>query len=175
MYVVRHHLTVAPGDQAGLLAEAETAHAALRSAPGFRWAMVLRSAGDPSRLAAVAMWLKREDAGNAGLPVQHYDVATARGSMTPAAVVAIVDWQVDPANAAAFVNRWNAVYHAIEDRIGSRLLQDMDEPSRYAGLHVATSEANLKQDVLAAAIEDGGPDVSPQAIERFDVISLVEA
>ena len=176
MYVARHHLTVAPGQQSGLLAEVAATHAGLQSAPGFRWVMVLRSNDDPSRMAAVAMWLKREDAGNADFPVQHYDVATARGSMTPAAVAALVDWSVDAAVAAAFVNRWNAAYHAIEDRIGSRLLQDMDDPAHYTGYHVSTSESALTPAVLGAAIKlDDGSEVGPEKFERFDIVSLVES
>jgi heme-degrading monooxygenase HmoA len=176
MYVVRHHLTVPRDQQAGLLAEVETTHAGLRSTPGFRWAMVLRSTNDPAQMAAVAMWLKREDAGNAGFPVTHYDVATARGSMTPATAAALVDWQVDAPVAAAFTNRWNAAYHAIEDSIGSRLLQDMDDAAHYTGLHVAISEAALKLDVLSAGIkDDAGAEHKPQTVQRFEVVSLVEA
>jgi heme-degrading monooxygenase HmoA len=175
MYVARHHLTVAPLEQDALMAEIKPVHAELRLKPGFRWAMVLRSAEDTSRLAAVAMWLNREDAGNAGFPAQHYDVATARGAMTPASVAAIVDWRVEPDSAPGFVSRWNAAYHAIEDTIGSRLLQDLDDPAHYAGLHVATSEGNLSDAILQRANAEAGSGVQPDRVERFEVLDLVEA
>jgi heme-degrading monooxygenase HmoA len=175
MYVARHHLEVAPDQQSGLLAEMKPVHAELRSRPGFRWAMVLRSADDQSRLAAVAMWLNRQAAGNADFPVQHYEVATARGSMTPASVAAIVDWRVQPDSAPGFVNRWNAAYHAIEDTIGSRLLQDLDDPAHYAGLHVATSDANITDAILERANAEAGAGTLPDKVERFVVLDLAEA
>ena len=175
MYVARHHLTVAPDQQDALLSEMEPVHADLHSKPGFRWAMILRSVDEPSRLAAVAMWLNRENAGNAGFPAQHYDVAKARGAMTPATVAAIVDWRVEAAAAPAFVNSWNAAYHAIEDTIGSRLLQDLDDPAHFAGLHVATSETNLTEAILERANGEAGVGALPDKVERFAVLDLVEA
>jgi hypothetical protein len=151
VHVIRHHLTVEPGQLEGLLAEWRPVHQSLRLRPGFRWAMVLRSLADPSRLAAVAMWQQLDQAGDAEFPVQHYDVATARGAMTPASVAAIVDWRVEADSAPGFVNSWNASYHAIEDSIGSRLLLDLDDSAHYAGLHVATSEASLTEAILERA------------------------
>jgi heme-degrading monooxygenase HmoA len=161
--------------QSEFVAEIDAAHAELRSQKGFRWAMVLRSRNDPSRLAAVAMWLTLEDAGEADFPVQRYDVATARGSMTPAVVAALVDWRMDAAAAPAFVDRWNAAYHAIEDTLGNRLLQELDDPNHYAGLHVATSAANLTEAILARANAEAAPELPPSGMELFEVLSLIEA
>ncbi len=176
MYVSRSEVTIPEGQQPAFLSQTESQHTSMRTAQGFRWAMLLRSIEDPAILASVAMWLTREQAGVADFPVQHYDVATARGSMTPAAVVAIVDWQVDPATAPSFVNRWNAAFHAIEDMLGSRLLQDLDKPTHYAGLHVATSDALMKQDMLESAIEEsGGSDLKPLTVTRYEVVHLAEA
>jgi heme-degrading monooxygenase HmoA len=174
MYVARHHLTVAADQLDAMLAEWKPVHAELRTKPGFRWAMVLRSLEDASRLAAVAMWQQREQAGNAGFPAQHYDVATARGAMTPAAVAAIVDWRVE-GDAPAFVNSWNAAYHAIEDTLGNRLLLDLDDATHYAGLHVALNEADITDAVLQRANAEAAPGGEPERIERFEVIDLVEA
>ena len=159
---------------------AAEAHESLRTKPGFRWAMLLRSLEAPGRLAGVSMWLSPEQAsaGNTGpADVDHaYDVATARGSMTPASHVAIVDWELAGADATRFTNRWNAVYHAIEDRIGSRLLRDLDAPGKFAGLHAVTDEANLNPEALGAAIADAeGLDVQPRAIHRYEVLLLTEA
>jgi heme-degrading monooxygenase HmoA len=175
MYVIRHHLTVEPAQLDAMLSEWKPVHASLRTKPGFRWAMVLRSLENASRMAAVAMWQQLEAAGDAGFPVQRYDVATARGLMTPAAVVALVDWRVEADAAPPFVSRWNAAYHAIEDAVGSRLLQDLDDPGHYAGLHVATSDANLTEAVLQRANAEAGNGVVPEGIERFAVLDIAEA
>jgi heme-degrading monooxygenase HmoA len=176
MYVVRHHLSIGAEQQPGLLAEVETAHAGLESAPGFRWAMVLRSVDEPVRMAAVAMWLNRDDAGKVDFAVTHYDVATARGTMTPASFAALVDWRVEAGAAPGFVNRWNNAYHAIEDSMGSRLLQNMDDPAHYTGYHVATRDSALRPEILGAAIrDDAGGELRPESVERFEVVSLVEA
>jgi heme-degrading monooxygenase HmoA len=173
--VVISEVAVPPIEQPAFVAEVTDAHDALKSTPGFRWAMVLRSLVDPSRLAAVAMWLNLDAAGEGAFEVQRYEVATARGAMTPAAAAAIVDWQVDPEAAAAFVNRWNAAYHAIEDRLGSRLLKDLDDASHYAGFHVAANAEHLTEAVLSAANAEAGPGASHIKVERFQVLHLAEA
>jgi hypothetical protein len=157
-----------------MLAEWKPVHAELRTKPGFRWAMVLRSLEDASRLAAVAMWQQLEEAG-AEFPVQRYDVATARGSMTPASFAAIIDWRIAADAAPAFVNAWNAAYHAIEDTLGNRLLVDLDDATHYAGLHVALNEADITDAVLQRANAEAAPGGEPERVERFEVIDLVEA
>ena len=196
MYVSRSEVTVAGGREREFIAVNEAMHAEMRTMAGLRWAMLLRSIGHPGKLASVAMWLTREqaqawrDSDSAAAtydanqvqdmvsplaPAPEYDVATARGSMTPAAFAAIVDWKVDLASGPEFVNRWNAAFHAIEDRLGSRLLQDLSQPTHYAGLHVASHEADLVPETLAAEIEDaGGHRLQPAAIDRFEVVLLTE-
>jgi heme-degrading monooxygenase HmoA len=179
MYISRTAETVTESQQDEIKHSTAEAHEALRTKPGFRWAMLLRSLEAPDQLAGVSMWLSPDQAtaGGAGsADVDHaYDVATARGSMTPASHVAIVDWEVSRA-ADRFTNRWNAVYHAIEDHIGSRLLRDLDAPSKFAGLHAVTDEANLNPEALGAAITDAeGLDVRPIAIHRYEVLLLTEA
>jgi heme-degrading monooxygenase HmoA len=176
MYVSRAGASISLEQQDEFVARIRQAHAALAKADGFRWAMLLRSMEDPAQLAAVAMWLTREHAAASGEPPQHYDVTTARGSMTPAAVMGIVEWHIDPDGAQGFVSWWNAAYHAIEDSIGSRLLHDLDDAAHYTGIHVAASEAALKPDVLASALSDGGGlDVRPESVTRYEVILLHEA
>jgi hypothetical protein len=173
--VVRSEVTVPPADQPAFVAEVTAAHDSLKSAPGFRWAMVLRSPDDRGRLAAVAMWLNLDAAGEAAFEVQRYEVATARGAMTPAAVAAIVDWRVEAEAAPDFVSHWNAAYHAIEDNLGSRLLHDLDQPTHFAGLHVAAKPEGLTLAVLDAANNEAAQGLSPERVERFEVLHLVEA
>ena len=135
MYVSRSEITVV-AEQRDFIAANEAMHAAMRNMAGFRWAMLLRSLDNPEKLASVAMWLTRDQAeawAESDSGMLHYDVATARGAMTPAAFAAIVDWQVDQAAGPDFVNRWNAAFHAIEDRLGSRLLQDLGQPESLRG------------------------------------------
>jgi heme-degrading monooxygenase HmoA len=175
MNVVCSIANVPEDKQSEFLAQIEAAHSGLKDQRGFRWAMVLRSRSDPSRLAAVAMWLSLEDAGDADFPVQRYEVATARGSMTPAAAAALVDWRIESGVAPAFVNRWNAAYHAIEDRLGNRLLQDLDDSPHYVGLHVVTSAEDLTEGVLARATGEAAPEMAPSRVELFEVVSLSEA
>jgi heme-degrading monooxygenase HmoA len=136
---------------------------------------------DAARFASVTMWLTPEQAqawrDATGSPTPYgYEVATARGAMTPAAAAALVDWQVDEADAQRFVNRWNAAYHAIEDVFGSRLLQDMTAPAAYTGLHAVTDAARLSPNVLSAEVsDDEGLAVRPLKVERFEVVLLTEA
>jgi len=196
MYVSRCEVTVVGGREHDFVAVNEAMHAGMRTMAGFRWAMFLRSIGYPGKLASVAMWQTREQAHawsdsdpaaaihaahpaqdmvSPLAPAQEYDVTTARGSMTPAAFVAIVDWEVDLKSGSEFVNRWNAAFHAIEDRLGSRLLQDLGQHTFYAGLHVASIEAHLKPEILAAEIKDsGGRRLQPAVIDRFEVVLLTE-
>jgi heme-degrading monooxygenase HmoA len=173
--VVISKVTVPPIEQPAFVAEVTAAHDALKSTPGFRWAMVLRSQDDPSRLAAVAMWLNLNAAGEGAFEVHRYEVSTARGTMTPAVVAAIVEWRVEAESAATFVSRWNAAYHAIEERLGSRLLKDLDDASHYAGFHVAAGAEHLTEAVLSAANAEAGPGASHIKVERFQVLHLSEA
>jgi heme-degrading monooxygenase HmoA len=196
MYVSRCEVTIDAGRERDFIAEDEAMHAGMRTMAGFRWAMLLRSIDNPGKLASVAMWLTREqaqawrdseaaaavhnarkaqDRASPQARAQEYDVATARGSMTPAAFAAIVDWQVDLAISSDFVNRWNAAFHAIEDRLGSRLLQDLGQPTLYAGMHVASNQAHLTPEILAAEIADGGGlRFQPTVLDRFEVVLLTE-
>jgi heme-degrading monooxygenase HmoA len=193
MYISIRQFTVADGKASGLAAAAETPHALTRGVQGFRWAMLLRSSDDATKFAAVSMWLTPEAAtswavGTIGAAFdsaitaaasdssfREFDVATARGSMTPASHAAIVEWEVEPERAAGFASRWNAAYHAVEDAIGSRLLQDLEQPQRYVGLHVVTNDAALKSDVLTAEIKDReGPGLRPESVARFSVVLLTE-
>ncbi len=182
MYIKRSEATISVDDLEEAKDKEGKVHEFLRTMPGFRWAMLLSSMEAPGRVAAVSMWLSPQQAssqdGNtlgATEETRGYDVATARGSMTPASHIALVDWVVADDLASRFTNRWNAAYHAIEDRIGSRLLKDLDAPGTYAGLHAVTDEANLNPEALAAAVTDAeGLSVSPTAIHRYEVLLLTE-
>ena len=182
MYIARSLLTLQDGSEADLVTEVEMAHASRRGAVGFRWAMLLRSFDAAANYASVSMWLTPEheqawrEANDAPAPMHRYDITTARGAMTPASAVALVEWQVDEALAARFTQRWNAAYHAIEDVFGSRLLQDLDSPGSYAGLHAVTDPARLDIKVLSADVtDDEGLDITPAVVDRFDVVLLTEA
>jgi hypothetical protein len=129
------------------------------------------------------MWLSPQQAPEAG-PVTldaaetryGYDITTARGSMKPATHVAITDWRVDDAIAARFTGRWNAAYHAIEDRIGSRLMKDLESESTYAALHVMTDASHLNLEMFGAPLTDPeGLSVAPVAVAAFEVVLLTEA
>ena len=105
-----------------------------------------------------------------------YNVFTARGSMTPATFAAFVTWQVDVASSAGFVNRWNAFFHAIEDKLSSRLLQQLHQPVFFAGMHVVRNEEQLTAEVLAAEMKVADDLVlRPIAIDRFEVVLLTES
>jgi heme-degrading monooxygenase HmoA len=182
MYICRTILTLQDETESELTAKSEAAFASSRDADGFRWSMLLRSADNASDFASVSMWLspEHEEAWRTGFgtpaPTHGYDVATARGAMTPAVAIAIVDWQVEAEEAQRFTARWNAAYHAIEDTIGSRLLRNLAAPDVYAGLHAVTNPANLDPKVLTAELTDAeGLSVTPLAVQRFDVILLTEA
>lgn len=182
MYISRSIITLQNEAKSGLLTKVEAAHASRRDADGFRWSMLLRSMDNASDFASVSMWLTAEheqawrEANAAPAPMHGYDVTTARGAMTPATAAAIVDWQVVAADAARFTARWNAAYHAIEDVFGSRLLQNLESASNYAGLHVVTDAARLDPKVLTAELTDAdGLSVTPLAVQRFDVVLLTEA
>ena len=171
------------GDPVPVTEAVERVHEFLRTMPGFRWAMLLRGSESPDALAAVSMWLTPEQASaqesvslGAKEHLRGFDVTTARGSMTPAARVAVVEWQVPEEDAARFTNRWNAVYHAIEDRIGSRLLRNLGLPDAYAGLHAVTEAANLDAAILGGAVSDAdGLSVTPASVRTYDVVLLTEA
>ena len=183
MYIKRSEATI----DAGALEETKTSqarvHEFMRNMPGFRWAMLLRSVESPEKVAAVSMWLSPEQASDqdgdtlgANEVTHGYDVATARGSMTPASHIAVVDWHIDEALVSRFTNRWNAQYHAIEDRIGSRLLRDLEASGQYAGLHAVTDEAKLDAGTLGAAVTDAeGMSLTPGAIHRYEVVLLTES
>jgi heme-degrading monooxygenase HmoA len=182
MYVSRAEITLDGTAERDLISKVEAAHASRRSAAGFRWAMLLRPIDGAGRYASVSMWLTPEHdaawraANDTPAPMHGYDVTTARGAMTPAAAAAIVEWRVDPADAVRFAARWNAAYHAIEDVFGSRLLQDLETPSGYAGLHVVTDASRLDPKVLGAAVTDGeGLAMEPLVVERYQVVLLTEA
>jgi heme-degrading monooxygenase HmoA len=193
MYISIGQFTVAAGKASEATAASQTAHDAMRGLDGLRWAMLLHSTDDAAKFAAVSMWLTPEHAAawresaaagsyaevlhdTASDSAEHgYDVTTARGAMTPASHAAIVEWEVEPERAAGFASRWNAAYHAVEDAIGSRLLQDLERPQRYVGLHVVTNDAALKSDVLMAEIKDReGPGLRPESVARFSVVLLTE-
>jgi heme-degrading monooxygenase HmoA len=197
MYVSRYEVRVEDGLEDGFRAMNEALHAGMASVPGFRWAMLLRSLEDPSRLASVSMWQSPQlaqafkdgeaaaavyaahpvlDAVAPVAPAQDYDVATARGSMTPARFVALVDWQVGPAVEKDFTGRWNAAFHSIEDKLGSRLLKDLAEPETQTGLHSTQDAANLDAGLLAGRVRDnGGLGLEPASVGRFEVLLLTEA
>ena len=184
MYVTRRDSRVDDASERGFLAEHDALHAAMLSATGFRWAMLLRSTEEPARLASVEMWQTGDEAeafrqssvpASLLVPPLGYDVVTARGSMTPATFAAFVDWEVDGASSASFVNRWNAAFHGVEDKLSSRLLQQPGQPARLAGMHVVTEEAQLKPAVLTAEIKlVDGTGIRPLGIERFEVVLLTE-
>jgi heme-degrading monooxygenase HmoA len=182
MYIKRSEATIDGTDLEETKTSEARVHEFMRTMPGFRWAMLLSSLETPGRLVSVSMWLSPEqapgpDASTLGADETHgYDVTTARGSMTPASHVALVDWQVDEGVAAQFTNRWNAAYHAIEERIGSRLLKDLDATGRYTGLHAVTDGANLGPQVLTAELKDAeGLSVAPSVVQRYEVLLLTEA
>ncbi len=192
MYIAHRDLKVTDGNTSANLALSEALHAGMKSMPGFRWAMLLRSLDDVGKLAAVEMWQSPEEAASwkesesrsqavAGHPVQGgddqgYDVTTARGAMTPATVAAMVEWEIDDIDAKLFTDRWNAAYHHIEDRISSRLLRDLAEPRRFAGFHVAQSGDALTPEILGAELREGETFAArPTAVARYDVVQLTEA
>lgn len=183
MYIKRSEATIDAADLEETKTSEARVHEFLRTMPGFRWAMLLGSLDTPGRLASVSMWLSPEQAPGpdastlgAGEETHGYDVTTARGSMTPASQVALVDWQVGDDEAKRFTERWNAVYHAIEDRIGSRLMKDLEAPGRFAGLHVVTDAANLAHPTIEGELKDAqGFSVTPGAVHRYEVLLLTEA
>jgi hypothetical protein len=183
MYISRSEGSIGGERLEEAKAEVARVHEFMRTMPGFRWAMLLRSLVTPEHLAAVSMWTSPEQASTqdgavlgAGDTATGYDVTTARGSMTPASHVVFVDWQVGADLAPRFTNRWNAAYHAVEDRIGSRLLRDLAAPGSYAGLHAVTDESKLGLDVLTATVNDAeGLSVGPLGVQRFEVLLLTEA
>ncbi len=168
--------------ESDLFAKVEAAHESRRGAEGFRWAMLLRSIDDATDYASVSMWLTPEhdqtwrEANETPAPAHGYDVTTARGSMTPASAVAIVDWPVRPAEVDRFAARWNAVYHAIENVIGSRLLRNLASPDSFAALHVVTDPERLDPAILSADLTDTeGLSIAPAFVQRFEVVLLTEA
>jgi heme-degrading monooxygenase HmoA len=197
MYIERREVRVVGGRMKDFLAFNEALHAGMKPMPGFRWAMLLRSMGYPGKMATIDMWQTREQArawaeseaqqaAFAAHPLQGmvspvgmahgYDVVTARGSMTPAAVAAVVDWEIDVAGAKPFTDRWNAAYHAIEERLGSRLLRHLSQPTLFASVHVAQAEAALTPEELAGEIPAGESLIArPSALDRYDVVLLTEA
>ncbi len=175
-------LKLSSASENDLVHEDEAAQLSQRDAEGFRWAMLLRSTEDAASYTSVSMWLTPEheqswrQAGDAPRAGHGYDVTIARGSMTPATAVAIVDWRVQPAEADRFAARWNAAYHAIEDAIGSRLLRDLASPESLVALHVVAEPERLDQQILAATLRDAeGLAIAPAAVQRFDVVLLTEA
>jgi hypothetical protein len=182
MYISISEADVSTGAQDEARAGVARVHEFMRTMPGFRWAMYLHSLEAPDRFAVVSMWLSPEQASGQDAALLGetresggYDVVTARGAMTPASHVAVVEWRVGENVAARFANRWNAAYHAIEDRIGSRLLRDLQAPARYAGLHAVEDEGNLDARTLGAALEEGeSPAIGPVAVQRFEVLVLTE-
>ncbi len=179
-------LAGAAPSESNVLAQQRAIHADMLSKPGFRWAMLLRSLDEPETLTAVTMWLSQAQAlvipkgidAATGEPLLtlEYDVATARGSMTPASFVALVDWEVDSASAKQFTDRWNAGYHAIEDKLGSRLLQRLNAPGIYTGLHGSQTEDDLDARILGAPVSDGETmTLEPSELERFQVLLLTES
>ena len=62
MYVSRHDTRVDDVGEGDLMGQHEAMHAAMRSATGFRWAMLLRSTEDPAQLASIEMWQTPEQA-----------------------------------------------------------------------------------------------------------------
>jgi heme-degrading monooxygenase HmoA len=193
MYIAQRAFKVTGGDEPGYIALSKALHAGMKTMPGFRWAMLLRSIDDPGKMAAVEMW-QTPEAANAWAaseshghvvsshPVQAtgnehgYDVTTARGAMTPATVAAIVEWEMDDASAKAFTDRWNAAYHHIEDRISSRLGRHLSQPARFAGFHVAQTADALAPEVVGAELREGETFAArPTTVDRYDVVLLTEA
>ena len=182
MYISISRAAGPAADDAETRAEVSRIHEFMRTMPGFRWAMLLQSLETPGTLATASMWLSPEQATaqdgvtlGEGKETRGFDVTTARGSMTPATHIAVVEWQVPSDLTDRFSNRWNAAYHRIEDRIGSRLLRDLATPGLYAGLHAVTDEANLNPEALGAAITDeNGLSVSSTAVRRYEVVVLTE-
>lgn len=197
MYVSRSEISVDGENETDYIAMHQALHDAMKPALGFRWAMLLRSLEDSSRLAAVALWqspahaeaftnsaaatanaeVAADDDMSPPAPAREYDVATARGPMSPAAFAAIVDWDIEDAPARkGFVERWNAAYHAIEDKLGSRLLAELSQPSRFAGLHVAQDKDDLSPHALSGKVERREElGFAPKAIARYEVILLSES
>ena len=194
MYIAIRQIKVEAHKASDLTAAAQSAHELTRGVDGFRWAMLLRSVDDATRFAAVSMWLTQDAATDWGLgtigaaydsaitelasdsPLRGYDVATARGAMTPAQYVVTVEWEVPPAAAAAFANRWNAMYHAVEDAIGSRLLRDLGQETHYVGMHSVMKQEVLKADTFVAEVDAGeGAALKPGSIARYSVVLLSEA
>ena len=181
MYISRSEAAIAEDRRDEVSTEVARVHEFMRTMPGFRWAMLAHSLETPGRFTAVSMWLSPAQASSQDGKIlgtteaRGYDVTTARGAMTPATHVALVDWQAGDDVAARFTSRWNAAYHAIEDRIGSRLLKDLDAPGHYAGLHAATDETNLDPEALGAGVRDAeGLSINPSAVHRFAVVLLTE-
>jgi heme-degrading monooxygenase HmoA len=197
MYIARREVRVVGGKAREFVAFNEALHAGMKTMTGFRWGMLLRSMGYPGKMATIDMWQNRQHAQGwsdseaqiaafTANPIQGivtpismahgYDVVTARGSMTPAPVAAIVEWGVDVEHAKTFVDRWNAAYHHIEDRIGSRLGRHLSDPTSFAAVHVAQSEAALALDVLGAELRlTENLAVRPASVDRYDVVMLTEA
>ncbi|HEX5368833.1 MAG TPA: antibiotic biosynthesis monooxygenase [Dehalococcoidia bacterium] len=194
MYIAIRKITVDANKTSDLTAAAESAHALTSGVEGFRWAMLLRSSDDATRFATVSMWLTTEAATSWAIGAigaafdstltavgsdssfREFDVAMARGSMTPATYAVMVEWDVPSEDAAAFANRWNAVYHAVEDAIGSRLLRDLEQANRYVGFHVVTKQEALKSDAFVADIDAGeGVALKPVSMARYSVVLLGEA
>jgi len=193
MYIAHREFKVTNGDDPGYIAHHEALHAGMKTMPGFRWAMLLRSMDDPAKMAAVEMWQTPEAGATwtaseghgqaaAAHPVQAigneqgYDVTTARGSMTPATVAGIVEWEIDDASAKAFTDRWNAAYHHIEDRVSSRLGRRLSQPARFAGFHVAQTADALTPEVLGSELREGETFAArPTVVDRYDVVLLTEA
>jgi heme-degrading monooxygenase HmoA len=183
MYISRTEARV-PAEQQDALKQRLTERSeTLRALPGFRWAMLLREIGNNAGLVAISMWQTPAQAaarqGNVLADDETrrgYDVTTARGSMTPATNVVIVDWQVDDDVAARFTNRWNAFYHAIEDRIGSRLMKDLERPGNQTGVHVMTDASHLNPEMFGTELNDpDGLSMRPAAVRCYDVVLLAEA
>ncbi len=194
MYIAIRQFTVDAGKTSDLTAAAETAHALTRGVEGFRWAMLLRSTDDATKFAAASMWLTAAAAtdwaiGTIGAAydsvitavasdssLREFDVATARGSMTPAEYAVIVEWEVPPESVPAFSNRWNALYHAVEDAIGSRLLRDLEQPNRYTGLHVVIKQDALKSETFVSDVATAeGAALKPASVTHYSVVLLTEA
>ena len=197
MYISRSEVKIDGTNESDYIAMHQALHDAMKPAPGFRWAMLLRSTDDASKMASIAMWqspahaqaftssaaatanaeVAADDEMSPLSPTHDYDVATARGSMTPAAFVGIVDWDLEDAGGRkGFTDRWNAAFHAIENRMGSRLLVELSQPSRYAGLHSAQSKDALDAESLSGKVdrhEEVGLD--PRAISRYEVLLLTES
>ena len=182
MYISRTEFQTEGGKVAELLTDHETLQTNLKGLPGFRWAMLLRSVDDANKMASVEMWLNEEQAPAPGessaattSQTYGYDVTTARGSMTPASFAAIVEWQIPEQDVKAFTDRWNAAYHHVEDRISSRLLRDLRQPSQFVGFHVAQSGDVLTPEVLSAELREGEKfSVRPIAVWHYSVGLLTE-